>query len=207
MSQLFHVHPDNPQPRLLKQAVEILQSGGVIVYPTDSGYALGCSIGNKQALDRIVRIRQIEQDHHFSLMCRDLSELATYARVDNQAFRQLKNNTPGLYTFIFKGTKEVPRRLLNPKRKTIGIRVPDNVIALALLEELNEPIMSTTLIFPGENEASPDPDDFKLMLQGQVDLIIHGGYLIDCPTTVVDYSEGFPEIVRLGNGDPTPFED
>ena len=156
MSQFFYVHPDNPQGRLMKQAAAIISQGGVIVYPTDSGYALGCHIGDKKALERVCKIRDIDKEHNFTLMCSDLSELSEYTRVDNSAFRLLKNNTPGPYTFIFKGSKEVPKRLLNPKRKTIGIRVPDNNIAQALLAELGEPIMSTTLIMPGEDMAEFD---------------------------------------------------
>ena len=149
MRQFFYVHPENPQQRLLNQAVDLVKRGEVIVYPTDSGYAIGCRMEEKRALDELCSIRQIDQDHHFTLMCRDMSELSIYAKVDNSAFRQVKNNTPGPYTFIFKATKEVPRRLQNPKKKTIGIRVPDNIIALQLLETLDEPLMSTTLILPG----------------------------------------------------------
>jgi tRNA threonylcarbamoyl adenosine modification protein (Sua5/YciO/YrdC/YwlC family) len=207
MSQFFYIHTDNPQRRLIIQAVEIINRGGVIVYPTDSGYALGCHIGDKQALERISRIRQIDKDHNFTLMCRDLSELSIYARVDNSAFRLLKQNTPGAYTFIFKGTKEVPKRLLNPKKKTIGIRVPDNEIALALLEELGEPLMSTTLIMPDADTAESDPDVIRDCLQKQVDLVIHGGYLGELPTTVVDMTDDEEIcIIRRGVGDPTPFE-
>ncbi|ADN76735.1 translation factor SUA5 [Ferrimonas balearica DSM 9799] len=206
MSQFFYLHPENPQSRLINQAVATIHKGGVIVYPTDSGYALGCHIGDKSALERICRIRRLNEHHNFTLMCRDLSELSLYARVDNAAFRLLKNNTPGPYTFIFKGTKEVPRRLLNAKRKTIGIRVPDNNIALALLEALGEPMMSTSLILPGETLAESDPDDIRDKLEHQVDLILHGGFLGESPTTVVDFSEGEGEIVRVGAGDPTPFE-
>ena len=157
MSQFFEIHPENPQARLIQQAVQIIRQSGVVVYPTDSGYAIGCQIGDKAAADRICRIRDIDKEHNFTLMCRDLSELSTYARVDNDAFRLLKNNTPGPYTFILKGTKEVPKRLLNPKRKTIGIRVPTNRIAMALLEELNEPLMSTSLILGDGELAESDP--------------------------------------------------
>lgn len=171
------MHEENPQKRLVSQAVSVLKSGGVVVYPTDSGYALGCAIGDKDAMTRIARIRQIESDHNFSLMCRDLSELSTYAKVDNQAFRLLKHCTPGPYTFIFKATKEVPRRLQNEKKKTIGIRLPDNIIARALLEELDEPMMSTSLIMPGEDFTESDPEHIRDILERQVDLIIHGGYL------------------------------
>ena len=205
MSQFFYVHEENPQQRLINQAVNVLKQGGVVVYPTDSGYALGCMLGDKNAMARITRIRQIESDHNFSLMCRDQSELANYARVDNQAFRLLKHNTPGPYTFIFKATKEVPKRLQNDKKKTIGIRVPDNVIALALLEALGEPMMSTSLILPGEEFTESDPEHIRDILEHSVDLIIHGGYLGEKPTTVVDLSEGDVEVLREGAGDVTPF--
>ncbi|WP_028773022.1 L-threonylcarbamoyladenylate synthase [Shewanella waksmanii] len=205
MSQFFYVHEENPQTRLIGQAVNVLKQGGVIVYPTDSGYALGCRIGDKDAMSRITRIRQIDNDHNFSLMCRDQSELANYARVDNQAYRVLKHNTPGPYTFIFKATKEVPKRLQNPKKKTIGIRVPDNVIALALLEALDEPLMSTSLILPGEEFTESDPEHIRDVLEHQVDVIIHGGYLGEKPTTVIDMSDGDIEVVREGAGDITPF--
>ncbi|MBQ4847889.1 MULTISPECIES: L-threonylcarbamoyladenylate synthase [unclassified Pseudoalteromonas] len=205
MSQFFHIHPDNPQARLIKQAVEVIQQGGVVVYPTDSGYAIGCSIGNKQAKERIERLRGIEKHHNFTLMCRDLSELATYARVDNQMFRLIKNNTPGPYTFIFKGTKEVPKRLLNDKKKTIGIRVTDHPITAALLEELAEPMMSCSLILPDEQFTESDPDEIRLRIEKQVDLIIHGGYLIEQATTVIDLSEDEIDILRVGCGDTAPF--
>ena len=205
MSQFFYVHPDNPQTRLLKQACELINRGEVIVYPTDSGYAIGCQIDNNQALDQICRIREIGKDHNFTLMCRDMSELSKYALVDNIAFRQIKNNTPGPYTFILRATKEVPKRLQNPKRKTIGIRVPDNNIALQLLEELGQPLMSTTLILPGEDMAESDPDDIRDKLEKLVGLIIHGGYLGEQPTTVIDLSDGNSEIIRYGSGDPEPF--
>ncbi|GLS84147.1 threonylcarbamoyl-AMP synthase [Paraferrimonas haliotis] len=206
MSQFFYVHPDTPQARLMNQAVAVIRSGGVIVYPTDSGYAIGCHLGDKSALDRIIRIRQLNKDHNFTLMCRDLSELSIYARVENQAFRLLRNNTPGPYTFVFKGTKEVPRRLLNPKRRTIGIRVPDNAISLALLEALGEPLMSTSLILPNSDVAESDPEEIRDKLEKQVDLIIHGGFIGETPTTVIDMSEGGSEIVRVGGGDPEPFQ-
>ncbi|GIU29542.1 L-threonylcarbamoyladenylate synthase [Shewanella sp. MBTL60-007] len=205
MSQFFYVHEENPQARLISQAVNVIKSGGVIVYPTDSGYALGCLIGDKDAMSKIARIRQIDNDHNFSLMCRDQSELATYARVDNQAYRLLKQNTPGAYTFIFKASKEVPKRLQNPKKKTIGIRVPDNVIALALLEALGEPLMSTSLILPGQEFTESDPEHIRDILEHQVDLIIHGGYLGEKPTTVIDLSDGDIEVIREGVGDVTPF--
>jgi len=206
MSQFFYVHPDNPQGRLMKQATAMIHEGAVIVYPTDSGYAIGCHIGDKKALDRICQIRDIDKNHNFTLVCSDLSQLSEYARVENSVFRQIKNNTPGAYTFIFKGSKEVPKRLLNPKRKTIGIRIPDNAIAQALLTELGEPIMSTTLIMPGEYTAEYDPEHIRDILEKRVDLILNGGYLGEKPTTVVDFSDGDANIIRVGEGDPAPFE-
>ncbi|MEW6992874.1 L-threonylcarbamoyladenylate synthase [Colwelliaceae bacterium MEBiC 14330] len=206
MSQFFYVHPDNPQGRLMKQAAEIIKQGGVIVYPTDSGYALGCHLGDKKALERICRIRNIDKEHNFTLVCQDLSQISEYTRVDNSAFRLLKNNTPGAYTFIFKGSKEVPKRLLNPKKKTIGIRVPDNTIAQSLLTELAEPIMSTSLIMPDAEMAEYDPEQIRELLEHQVDLIINGGHLGEHPTTVVDFSNDNIEVIRVGEGDPSPFQ-
>ncbi|MBK4715825.1 MULTISPECIES: L-threonylcarbamoyladenylate synthase [Tenebrionibacter/Tenebrionicola group] len=205
MSQFFYIHPDNPQPRLITQAMDIVRKGGVIVYPTDSGYALGCKLEDKDAIERICRIRQLESGHNFTLMCRDLSELSTYAYVDNVAFRLMKNNTPGNYTFILKGTKEVPRRLLQEKRKTIGLRVPSNPIALALLEALDAPMLSTSLMLPDSEFTESDPDEIKDRLERQVDLIIHGGYLGQKPTTVIDLTDDVPVIVREGVGDVRPF--
>ncbi|KHS80009.1 L-threonylcarbamoyladenylate synthase [Pectobacterium carotovorum] len=205
MSQFFYIHPQNPQPRLINQSVEFLHKGGVIVYPTDSGYALGCMLGEKNALERICRIRDLGSDHNFTLMCRDLSELSTYAHVDNSAFRLIKNNTPGNYTFILKATKEVPRRLMNEKRKTIGLRVPSNPIALELLAALNEPLMSTTLMLPGNDFAESDPEEIQERLGKQVDLIIHGGSLGQQPTTVIDLTESVPRVAREGTGDVTQF--
>ncbi|ANE77325.1 L-threonylcarbamoyladenylate synthase [Dickeya solani] len=205
MSQFFYIHPQNPQPRLINQTVEILHKSGVIVYPTDSGYALGCMLEDKAALERICRIRDLDQNHNFTLMCRDLSELSSYAYVDNAAFRLIKNNTPGNYTFILKATKEVPRRLMNEKRKTIGMRVPSNPIALELLAALNEPLMSTTLMLPGNDFAESDPEEIKEQLGKRVDLVIHGGFLGQQPTTVIDLTESVPVVVREGTGDVTPF--
>ncbi|WP_168385999.1 L-threonylcarbamoyladenylate synthase [Erwinia amylovora] len=205
MSQFFYIHPDNPQPRLIKQAVEMLNKGSVIVYPTDSGYALGCKLEDKSAMERICRIRQLDGNHNFTLMCRDLSELSTYAYVDNTAFRLIKNNTPGNYTFILKATKEVPRRLMSEKRKTIGLRVPSNPIALALLEALNEPMMSTSLMLPGNDFTESDPEAIQDEIGKLVDLIIHGGFLGQQPTTVIDLTENAPEVVREGVGDVQPF--
>ena len=206
MSQYFVVHPVNPQTRLISQAVGILRQGGVIVYPTDSGYALGCMMGDKSALEKICRIRQLEDEHNFTLLCNDLSELSVYAKIDNTAFRLIKNNTPGAYTFILKATKEVPRRLMNEKKKTIGIRVPTNNIAQALLTELGEPLMSSTLILPGQVLAEAEPEEFRGQLEKVVDLIIDGGTQGAQPTTVIDFSDDEPKVVRFGAGDPTPFE-
>jgi tRNA threonylcarbamoyl adenosine modification protein (Sua5/YciO/YrdC/YwlC family) len=186
--------------------VSIINDGGVIVYPTDSGYALGCHLGDKKALEKLCSIRDIDKSHNFTLLCQDLSQLSEYTTVDNTAYRLLKNNTPGAYTFILKGGKEVPKRLLNPKKKSIGIRIPDNNIAQALLAELGEPIMSTSLILPGEQTTENDPEHIRDILEHQVDLIIHGGYLGEHPTTVIDFSNDSIEIIRVGEGDPSPFE-
>tara|TARA_R100000656_G_scaffold119935_1_gene93999 strand:- start:88 stop:711 length:624 start_codon:yes stop_codon:yes gene_type:complete len=204
MSQFFSIHPENPQLRLIRQAVEIVRAGGVIVYPTDSAYALGCQIGDKKALDRIRQIRQLDKHHNFTLMCRDLSELSAYAKVDNQVFRLLKTYTPGPYTFILDATAEVPRRLMHPKRKTIGLRVPGNPIALALLEELGEPLMSVTLIMPTDEYPLTDPYDIRDTLEHHVDLIVGGGYCGLEATTVVDLSGEVPQVTRQGVG---RFED
>ncbi|QIM65680.1 L-threonylcarbamoyladenylate synthase [Frederiksenia canicola] len=204
MSQFFYIHPENPQSRLINQAVDIIKKGGVIVYPTDSGYALGCGLGEKQAMDRIVTIRRLPENHNFTLVCSDLSELSTYALVTNQSYRLIKNNVPNPYTFILPATKDVPRRLLT-KRKTIGIRVPDNNIALALIAALGEPILSCSLMLPNEEITQSDPDVIRDYLEHQVDLIIHGGYLGQSPTTVIDLTQDSPVIIRVGSGDPTPF--
>ncbi|TCP92221.1 translation factor SUA5 [Cricetibacter osteomyelitidis] len=206
MSQLFYVHPENPQVRLINQAVEILKDGGVIVYPTDSGYALGCMIGNKHAMERIVQIRHLPAGHNFTLVCRDLSELSNYSVVSNVAYRLIRNNTPGRYTFILTATKELPRRLMTSKRKTIGIRVPDNKIALDLLAALGEPILSCSLMLPNEEHIiQSDPEEIRDRLEHQVDLIIHGGYLGQDPTTVVDLTDDTPVIIRKGSGSTEPF--
>ncbi|WGE59339.1 L-threonylcarbamoyladenylate synthase [Actinobacillus equuli] len=204
MSQFFYIHPDNPQARLINQVVEIIKNGGVIIYPTDSGYALGCAIGEKHAMDRIVAIRKLPENHNFTLVCSDLSELSTYALVTNQSYRLIKNNTPNPYTFILPATKDVPRRLMT-KRKTIGIRVPDNAIALALIAALGEPILSCSLMLPDTEITESDPDEIREHLEHRVDLIIHGGYLGQEPTTVIDLTEDSPRIIREGSGDITPF--
>jgi tRNA threonylcarbamoyl adenosine modification protein (Sua5/YciO/YrdC/YwlC family) len=204
-SQFLQIHPQNPQPRLIQQAVEVLHKGGVIVYPTDSSYALGCHLDDKSAADRIRRIRQTDKHHNFTLVCRDLSEIATYARVDNQQYRLLKAATPGPFTFILRATHEVPRRLQHPKRKTIGIRIPDNAIVAALLEELGEPIMSCTLILPEEEQPLNDSDTIREQLQHHVDLIIDAGPCDQWPTTVLDFVDGAPQLIRQGKGDASSF--
>lgn len=201
MSQFFQIHSENPQPRLIKQAVKIIHEGGLVAYPTDSCYALGCHLGDKTAMERIQVIRQLDQKHHFTLVCRDLSEIATYAKVDNSVFRLLKTLTPGPYTFLLKATHEVPRRLQTPKRKTIGLRVPDHVITQHLLEELAQPLMSSTLLLPADDVPVTDPEEIRERLEHMVDLVIDGGYCGIEPTTVVDLISGQPEIVRHGKGD------
>tara|TARA_B110000967_G_C18832203_1_gene534693 strand:- start:114 stop:737 length:624 start_codon:yes stop_codon:yes gene_type:complete len=206
MSQFFQIHPENPQIRLIRQAATIVQEGGVIVYPTDSGYALGCHLGDKQALERIRKIRLLDDNHNFTLVCRDLSELAVYAKVDNIAYRALRSHTPGPYTFVLLATNEVPRRLKHPKRKTIGLRVPDNAIAQSLLDALGEPMMSVTLILPGDDLPLLDPYEIRSILQQQVDLVIDGGYCGMEATSVIDLSDETPVILRQGAGSTTEFE-
>ncbi|MGH8278320.1 MAG: L-threonylcarbamoyladenylate synthase [Gammaproteobacteria bacterium] len=205
MSQFFSIHPVTPQLRLIRRSVAILKGGGVVVYPTDSCYALGCVLGEKAPMERIRGIRGAGRDHNFTLVCRDLTEIATYAQVSNPVFRLLKANTPGPYTFILRATREVPRRLQHPRRKTIGIRVPHHVIAQALLAELGAPLMSSTLILAGEREPLVDPEDMRTRLEHQVDLIIEGGSCGFEPTTVVDLSADTPQILRVGRGSPAPF--
>ncbi|WP_420600239.1 L-threonylcarbamoyladenylate synthase [Neptuniibacter sp.] len=205
MSQFFQIHPDNPQKRLINQAVDIINKGGVVVYPTDCAYALGCHLGDKSALEKIKRIRQLDDKHNFTLVCRDLSEISTYAKVDNGAYRLLKAHTPGAYTFILKATSEVPRRLLHPKRRTIGIRIPENEIALALTESLGEPIMSTSLIMPGDEMPLMDPYDIREVLQHHVDLVIDGGYCGMEATSVINLVDEVPEVIRQGAGDVSVF--
>ena len=202
MSQYFEIHPDNPQKRLIGQAVTIIQQGGVIVYPTDSCYALGCHVGDKHAMERIARIRRTDSHHNFTLVCRDLSDISTYARLDNTTYRTLKSVTPGPYTFILKATSEVPRRLQNPKRKTIGIRVPDNAICQALLEALDEPMMSSTLILPGNELPETDPELIRERLEHDVDLVINGGNCGFEPTSVLAIDDrGGITVAREGRGD------
>ncbi|HEX7044190.1 MAG TPA: L-threonylcarbamoyladenylate synthase [Burkholderiales bacterium] len=206
MAQYFQIHPDNPQPRLVRRAVEIIRDGGVIVYPTDSSYALGCHIGDKAAMERIRRIRALDGRHNFTLVCRDLSEVALYARLSNSDYRILRAHTPGPYTFILRATREVPRRLQHPRRRTIGLRVPDHNIAQALLAELREPLMSVTLILPGEELPQHDAETIRARLEHQVDLVIDGGNCGWEPTTVVVLEDGAVRIARRGRGDTTDFE-
>ena len=201
MAQFFNIHPENPQARLVKQAVEIIRSGGLVAYPTDSAYALGCMIGEKIALDRIRAIRQLNQDHNFTLICRDVSEVATYAKLNNQDFRLLKAHVPGPFTFILEATSETPRRLKHPKRKTIGVRIPANHIALALLEELNEPMMTSTLIMPNEELPLTEAYDIRHTLEHQLELVIDGGFCGMEATTVVDLTSGEPVVLRQGCGE------
>ncbi|GBL46530.1 hypothetical YciO protein, TsaC/YrdC paralog [Sulfuriferula multivorans] len=205
MAQYFTLHPDTPQPRLLKQAAAILRDGGVIALPTDSSYALGCHLGDKAAQDRIRAIREVDDKHHFTLMCRDLSEIARYAQVDNPQFRLLKANTPGSYTFILEATREVPKRLQHPKRNTIGLRVPEHLVTLALLEELGEPIISMTLILPGDELPMHEAEDIRERLEKRLDLIVDAGACDVEFTTVIDLTGDAPVLVRAGRGDLQPF--
>lgn len=206
MAVTITIHPETPQERNIKKAVEMIRAGGCAVLPTDSGYALACTLENKDARERILSIRNIDRYHNFTLLCADLSELSLYARVDNAVFRLLKNNTPGPYTFILKATKDVPRKLMNERRKTIGLRVPGNPIMQALLQELGEPLMSVSLILPGRDVAESDPYEIDQEIGNRVDLLVDGGNLAETPTTVVGFTEdGTPDIMREGAGDPTPF--
>ena len=200
MSQFFQIHPVNPQQRLVRNAVDIIRADGLCAYPTDSSYALGCPVGDKRGMERIRRIRGLDNRHNFTLVCRDLAEISTDAKVDNSAYRLLKSMTPGAFTFILRATGEVPRRLQNPKRKTIGIRVPDHLIAQALLDELGEPLMSSTVILPGGDIPESDADEIRARLEHEVDLVIDGGNCGLEPTTVIDMVEGAPQVVRQGCG-------
>ena len=205
MSQYFAVHPTHPQPRLIAQAAEIIRSGGVIAYPTDSCYALGCQIGNKEAMQRLRTIRKVDDKHHLTLMCRDLSEIATYAQVDNVQYRLLKKLTPGSYTFILRASREVPRRLLHPRRKTIGMRVPEHAVAQALLAALGEPLLSATLILPGDALPLNDRDEIRVRLERALDLVLDAGSCGIDPTTMVDLTGTAPELLRQGKGSLEPF--
>ena len=206
MAKYFDVHPVDPQPRAVAQAVSIMREGGLIAYPTDSCFALGCQLGNQEGKDRITRIRQLDDKHHFTLLCRDFAQLGQLVHVDNRVFRAIKAATPGSYTFILPATKEVPRRLLHPKKRTVGVRIPDHRVAQALLAELGEPILSSTLLLPGDEEPLTQGWEIKERLDHQVDAVLDSGECDEVPTTVVDFSEGAPEVVRRGSGDPSRFE-
>ncbi len=205
MAQYFVIHPDNPQSRLINQAVEILRNGGVIAYPTDSSYALGCALGHKDAQGRIRHIRGVDEDHLFTLVCRNLSELANYAQVDNSQFRLLKANTPGAYTFILKASREVPKRLQHPKRNAVGIRVPQNIVAQAILEALNEPMLSMTLHIEGDSEPMNVGWDIRERLEHSLDCVIDAGACPAEPSTIIDLTDELPVLIRQGAGDAAPF--
>ena len=205
MAQFFSLHPQQPQARLVRQAVEILRAGGILAFPTDSAYALGCQVGNADAMERIRRIRGVDERHHFTLMCRDLSEIATYARVDNTQYRLLKAATPGSYTFILEATRELPRRILHPKRKTIGLRVPSHPLVRALLTELNGPLLTSTLILAGDDLPLTDPEEIRERLEHAVDLVLEAGPCGPEATTVIDLTGGAPQLVRAGRGPLEPF--
>lgn len=206
MAKYFDVHPDNPQPRAIGQVVDLVRDGALIAYPTDSCYALGCQLGNRDGLDRIRRIRQLDDKHHFTLVCREFGQLGQFVHIDNAVFRSIKAATPGSYTFILPATKEVPRQMLHPKKKTVGVRIPDHVTTQALLAELGEPLLSSTLLLPGEDDPLTQGWEIKDRLDPDLDAVVDSG---DCgaePTTVIDFSDGAPEVVRVGAGDPAPFE-
>jgi len=206
MARYLDIHPDNPQPRLIEQVVTALREDALIAYPTDSGYALGCQLGNRSGRDRILNIRDLDDRHEFTLMCKDFAQLGQFVQVDNAAFRAIKACTPGPYTFILPATREVPRRLLHPKKKTVGVRIPDHVLVQALLAELGEPMLTSTLILPGDDEPRTMGWDIKEELDHVVDLVIEAGEVIPQPTTVIDWSDGVPEILRVGAGDVSRFE-
>lgn len=200
MSQFFNIHPQDPQPRLIKRCVEIIRDGGVIVYPTDSSYAFGCGMDNKDGLERIRRIRRLEQDHHFTLVCIDISQVSTFAKINNESFRLIKSLTPGPFTFILAATRETPRRIQDAKRKTIGIRLPDNPITEAIVAGLGEPLFSSTLILPGEEDSMSDPEAIRERVGKGVDLIIDAGVVTYEPTTIIGFTGENPEIIRQGKG-------
>jgi tRNA threonylcarbamoyl adenosine modification protein (Sua5/YciO/YrdC/YwlC family) len=206
MAKYFDVHPVDPQPRAITQAVDIMRTGGLIAYPTDSCFALGCRLGNQEGKDRITRIRQLDDKHHFTLVCRDFAQLGQFVHVDNRVFRAVKAATPGSYTFILPATKEVPRRLMHPKKRTVGVRIPDHRVVQALLVELGEPILSSTLLLPGDEEPLTEGWEIKERLDHQIDAVIDAGECDEVPTTVVDFSDGVPQILRHGSGDPSRFE-
>ncbi|MGD9960979.1 L-threonylcarbamoyladenylate synthase [Nocardioides sp.] len=206
MARYLDLHPENPQQRVVDQVVAALRDDALIAYPTDSGYALGCQLGNRDGRDRILRIRDLDEHHHFTLVCKDFSQLGQFVHVDNASFRAIKSATPGPYTFILPATREVPRRLMHAKKKTVGVRIPDHVVACAILETLGEPLLSSTLILPGETEPRTSGWEIKEELDHVVDIVIEAGETPAQPTTVVDWSEGVPEILRYGAGDPSRFE-
>ncbi|GHT82283.1 threonylcarbamoyl-AMP synthase [Betaproteobacteria bacterium] len=205
MAQFFSLHPTTPQLRLIRQTVAIIREGGLVAFPTDSAYALGGHLGDAALLTRIRRLRQVDERHHFTLLCRDLSEIATFARVDNARFRLLKATTPGPYTFILEGSRELPRRILHPKRKTIGLRVPEHPVVAALLAELGEPLLSSTLLLPPDEFPLTDPEEIRSRLEKEVDLVVEGGACGAEMTTVIDLSSGAPELIRAGRGSLQPF--
>ncbi|MET3974410.1 L-threonylcarbamoyladenylate synthase [Cellulosimicrobium sp. BE325] len=206
MARYLDVHPDNPQPRAIAQVVALLEDGGLVAYPTDSGYALGCRMDDREGADRIRRIRHLDDRHHFTLVCADFAQLGHFVMVDNAAFRSIKAATPGPYTFILRATSEVPRRLAHPKKKTVGVRIPEDAVAQAIVAALGEPILSSSLILPGSTEALTDGWAIKEELDHVVDAVVDGGERGSEPTTVVDFSDGAPEVVRVGAGDPSRFE-
>lgn len=206
MARYLDVHPDDPQPRLIGQAVQAVRDGGLIAYPTDSGYALGCALGNQAGRDRIVAVRRLDDKHHFTLLCRDFAQLGQLVHIDNAVFRAVKAATPGSYTFILPATAEVPKRLLHPKKKTVGVRIPDHRVVRALLDELGEPVLSSTLILPGEDQPMTEGWLVKDELDAVLDVVVDSGECGTQPTTVVDFSSGAPEVVRVGAGDPSRFE-
>ncbi|MBE7323895.1 threonylcarbamoyl-AMP synthase [Nocardioides sp. Y6] len=206
MARYLDVHPDNPQARTIGQVVEALRDDALIAYPTDSGYALGCQLGNREGRDRILKIRDLDDRHHFTLMCSSFAQLGQFVHLDNSAFRAIKAATPGAYTFILPATGEVPKRLMHPKKKTVGVRIPDHVLVQTLLAELGEPMLTSTLILPGETEARTMGWDIKEELDHSVDIVIEAGETTAQPTTVVDWSKGYPEVLRVGAGDPSRFE-
>ena len=206
MARYLDVHPVDPQPRTITQAVQLIRDGGLLAYPTDSGYALGCALGNQDGKDRIVRIRHLGDKHHFTLVCADFAQLGQLVHIDNSVFRAIKAATPGSYTFILPATKEVPRRLLHPKKKTVGVRIPDNRVVQALLAELGEPLLSSTLILPGQTDPMTEGWLVREELDHQVDAVVDSGECGTDPTTVIDFSDGAAEVVRVGAGDPTPFQ-
>jgi tRNA threonylcarbamoyl adenosine modification protein (Sua5/YciO/YrdC/YwlC family) len=206
VARYLDLHPVNPQPRVVDQIAEMLRDDALIAYPTDSGYALGCQLGNSAGRDRILNIRDLDDKHHFTLMCKDFSQLGQFVHVDNAAFRAIKAVTPGAYTFILPATKEVPRRLMHPKKRTVGVRIPDHVVACALLEAMGEPILTSTLILPGETEPRTMGWDIKEELDNVIDAVVESGECPAVPTTVVDYSDGTPTLLRRGAGDPERFE-